>query len=188
MRYVPTPTACKLTGLSTEKLREWTIRRALVPADVRPKGKGSPAGFSWQTILVLRVTVVLRELFNVELEAHKSSLALLREMLNRRSFLSLWGARLVFSPSEAWKIVEPDAELDGDVLIVSLDSHLVILRDGFVLPDLNGGQLDLFTLPAVHGPRELASGPVKSGRRKGDAISPSILFGLTRRRSNRGAQ
>ena len=36
MRLVTTPVASKLTGLSTEKLREWTSRRALVPADVRP--------------------------------------------------------------------------------------------------------------------------------------------------------
>src|SRR5690242_4809660 len=47
MRFVKTPAAVQLTGLSTVTLREWTSRRALIPADLPPKGKGSPAGFTW---------------------------------------------------------------------------------------------------------------------------------------------
>jgi len=73
LRFVTAPIAAKLVGLSTDKLREWTSRRALVPADVRPKAKGSPAQFSWQTVLVLRIAVLLREDFHLELQAHKSS-------------------------------------------------------------------------------------------------------------------
>ncbi|HEY8263651.1 MAG TPA: MerR family transcriptional regulator, partial [Methyloceanibacter sp.] len=63
MCYVTTPHACQLTGLSTEKLREWTSRRALIPADVKPRRKGSPAKYTWQTILILRLAVTLREQF-----------------------------------------------------------------------------------------------------------------------------
>lgn len=187
MRYVPTPTACRLTGLSTDKLREWTIRRALVPADIRPKGKGSPAGFSWQTILVLRIAVVLREHFNLELEAHKSSLVLLREMLGRRSFLSLWGSCLAFSPGKDWLILEAGVTLpEEDVLRVSLAPHLSVLRDGFVLPDSSGGQLDLFTLPAFHRQRDRMA--ELSQEANGDGRSRSFPLCSTRRRSNRGAR
>ena len=89
MRSVPTPRACQLSGLSTEKLREWTSRRALVPADVRPKGKGSPARFSWQTILVLRISVLLRDQFSLELQAHKVSFDKLRKALRSKSFIAL---------------------------------------------------------------------------------------------------
>src|SRR4029450_10411018 len=50
---------------------KWTSRRALIEADIRPKSKGSPARYTWQTILVLRVALTLRERFHVELQAHK---------------------------------------------------------------------------------------------------------------------
>ena len=52
LRYVTTPVASRLTGLSTGKLREWTGRRTLFPADVRPKQRGSPAKCRWRWILM----------------------------------------------------------------------------------------------------------------------------------------
>ncbi len=158
VRFVPTPVACKLTGLSTDKLREWTSRRAIVPADVRPKGKGTPAKFSWQSILILRVAVLLREQFNVELQAHKKSFDGLRTMLSENSFLSLWGSGLVLHPGGAWSRVEADSvPITGDGILIVLDPHLVVLRDGFALPDASEGQLDLFNLPAVRRERRGAS-------------------------------
>jgi hypothetical protein len=158
VRFVPTPIACKLTGLSTEKLREWTSRRAILPADVRPKGKGTPAKFSWQSVLVLRVAVLLRDQFNVELQAHKMSFEGLREMLRENSFLSLWGRRLVLHPGGAWSLVEADSvRMPGDGILIVLAPHLDALRDGFALPDASDGQLDLFSLPAVRRAQRSAS-------------------------------
>lgn len=161
MRFVSTRVATQLTGLSTDKLREWTARRALVPVDVRPKSKGSPAKFSWQTILVLRVAVLLRDQFSLELQSHKASFASLRKMLRAQSFIALWGKHLLLGPAGSWTLLEADAALpDGDALVMSLDPHLAILRDGFALPDASGGeQLDLFTLPVVHG-----RAPTRRGR------------------------
>jgi hypothetical protein len=95
---VPTPIASQLTGLAAEKPREWTSRRALIPADRRPQGKGSPAKFSWQTILGLRVAVLLRNQFRLELQAHKAAFADLRKLLRSQSFIALWGKRLVLAP------------------------------------------------------------------------------------------
>lgn len=158
VRFVPTPVACKLTGLSTEKLREWTSRRAIVPADVRPKGKGTPAKFSWQSLLILRVAALLREQFNVELQAHKTSFDGLRKMLAENSFLSLWGRRLVLHPGGAWSLVEADGvPMASDGIFIVLDPHLVVLRDGFALPDASDGQLELFNLPAVRRMQRSAS-------------------------------
>lgn len=158
LRLVPTPVACKLTGLSTEKLREWTSRRAIVSADVRPKGKGTPAKFSWQAILILRVAVLLRDQFNVELQAHKTSFDGLRKMLRENSFLSLWGSRLALHPGGDWSLVEADSlAMAGDGILIALDPHLIVLRDGFALPDASEGQLDLFSLPAVRRVRRGAS-------------------------------
>jgi len=155
LRLVTTPVACELTGLSTDKLREWTSRRALVSADVRPKRKGSPAKFSWQTILVLRIAVLLRDQFSMELQTHKASFATLREELRNRSFISLWGQRLGLGSDGSWTFVEANEKvLSTDVLLMALNPHLAVLRDGFALPDANHAQMDFFSLPATRGTRE----------------------------------
>lgn len=153
LRLVTTPTASQLTGLSVEKLREWTSRRALVPADVRPKQKGSPAKFSWQTILTLRVAVFLRDRFGLELQSHKESFADLKKELLAKSFIELWGRRLVLSPGGTWSFIEELAPVpQGDMILLQLDPHLEVLRDGFSIPNVvtAPGQLDLFSLPGAH--------------------------------------
>lgn len=164
MRLVPTPVASQLTGLSTEKLREWTSRRALVPADVRPLQKGSPAQFSWQTILVLRVAVLLRDRFGVELQFHKENFAKLREALHSASFIALWGRRLALASQGELFLLDEQAPVPaGDAILIALDPHLSVIRDGFALPDAAGaaGQLDMFSLSsvgAVTRPLKAASG------------------------------
>lgn len=148
---MPTPIASQLTGLSTDKLREWTSRRALIPADLRPKQKGSPAKFSWQTILVLRVAGLLRDQFSLELQAHKIAFADLRKLLRSQSFIALWGKQLALGPGGAWTILDGvEVALQTDALLIALDPHLAILRDGFALPGASEErQLDLFSLPTV---------------------------------------
>jgi len=164
---VTTSVATKLTGLSTEKLREWTSRRNLISADVRPKQKGSPAKFSWQTILVLRIAVLLRERFNLELQAHKASFKQLRQDLGNRSFISLWGAKLVLS-SDGWTLIEEGGPLPpSDILLIQMDPHLHVLRDGFALPDpaTAQGQFDLFSLPNLYRANHTAKAAETDRRR-----------------------
>ena len=153
MRFVTTPVASQLTGLSTEMLREWTSRRALIPADLPPKMKGSPAKFSWRTILTLRIAVLLRQRFNLELQAHKASFGRLRRELETRSFVALWGQRLALTSEGMWSILEEDASLPArDFVLLKLDPHLTVLREGFALPYSASalGQLDLFSLSRVN--------------------------------------
>lgn len=153
MRLVPTPVASKLTGLSTEMLREWTRRRAIVPADVRPKQKGSPAQFSWQTVLVLRIALHLRDRFHLELESHKGSFTNLKDELGGKSFIELWGQLLALRLDGSWEFIDLQATVpQGDLLLIKLDPHLHVLRDGFAMPENESmrGQLDLFSLPNVH--------------------------------------
>lgn len=150
---VPTPTVSTLTGLSTAKLREWTSRRALIPADVPPQGKGSPAQFGWQTVLVLRVAVVLRQRFQVELQAHKASFAELRSMIQAASFPSLWGCKAALDAGNTWTLSPVGAPLMADAMVLCLDPHLEAIRDGFSLPGkvISPLQGDLFSLPNLHG-------------------------------------
>lgn len=177
MRYVTTPHACQLTGLSTERLREWTSRRALIPADVKPRRKGSPAKYTWQTILILRLAVTLREQFHIELQAHKSLFNSLRRELRTKSFIALWGQNVALLGGDRWTFVEDAAgQLPaGDMLLLRLNAHLDVLSAGFALPSpaTVPGQFDLFLVQAVAGP------PVKQVRRR----APSKLTVPARRRS-----
>ncbi len=156
MRFVTTPTATLLTGLSTVTLREWTSRRALIPADLPPKGKGSPARFTWQTILLLRVAVLLRDRFHFELQPHLSLFASLKTGLQHTSFIALWGKSLILRGGSGWSLVD-DADgppLAEDVVVIHLQPHLEALSAGFSLPhpSRSSGQLELFVARPIERP------------------------------------
>lgn len=167
MNYVPTPVASRLTGLSIDLLREWTVRRALIPADERPGRKGAPAQYSWQTILVLRLATTLHRQFRIELQGHKDLFDSLRQTLTRMSFIALWGRRIAFYGNDRWELLGAgDAVAAGeDVLILGLDQHLDVLREGFALPSpiRREGQLELFPVRAV---RETADSLTPASRAK----------------------
>jgi hypothetical protein len=161
MRYVTTRQATRLTGLSTAKLREWTSRRALIPSDVPPKSQGSPAKYSWQTILLLRVAAALRNRFHLELQAHQTLFLSLRVALRGKSFIALWDKRLVLYGTADWSVTdEADISLlRDDALVIRLNPHLAVLAEGFALPNPVGavGQLDFFPATAVARVDESAS-------------------------------
>ena len=155
MRFVTTPAAAQLTGLSTVTLREWTSRRALIPADILPKGKGSPAGFTWHTILLLRVAVLLRDRFHFELQPHQALFTSLKAGFRRTSFIALWGKSLVLRGDSVWSIVEADGlPLAEDAVIIRLEPHLEVLSSGFSLPHpaKSPGQLELFPARSIDAP------------------------------------
>jgi len=147
MQFVTTRDASRLTGLSTEQLREWTNRRALIPADVKPKGHGSPARYSWQTILLLRLAVVLRDRFKLELQAHRELFSDLGNGLHQLSFLSLYGKFLVLGGGNRWQLIDPEdlASVEDDCVLIRLDPHLQALSSSFSLPQpTSPGQFTLF--------------------------------------------
>lgn len=157
MPLVPTRQATALTGLSTVKLREWTSRRALIPADVPPKSKGSPAQYSWQTVLLLRLAVTLRNRFHMELQAHRPLFASLGHSLRSKSFVALWDKVLAVHGVDDWSMIDGNAVelLSGDAVVIRLNPHLMILSEGFALPKpaRANGQLDLFPALPVDEPR-----------------------------------
>jgi hypothetical protein len=178
MQLVPTRQAIMLTGLTTAKLREWTSRRALIPADVAPKTQGSPAQYGWQTILVLRLAVQLRDRFHVELQAHRAMSTSLRGALRGTSFIVLWGRTLALHGGERWTLIDSadSAGLTDDAVLIRLDPHLQVLAAGFALPQPSRfpGQLDLFPLQPVPNPQA----PLKRPR----SMEPAGSAPTTRRR------
>lgn len=153
MRCVPTRTAVELTGLASAKLREWTSRRALIPADIPPKSQGSPAQYTWQTILLLRLAVTMRDHFHLELQAHASLFDNLRQGLGRISFISLWDKSIAMQGSDRWTLID-DTKAEPvrrDAIVINLNPHLLVISAGFSLPNpaMGDGQLDLFPMVAI---------------------------------------
>lgn len=155
MRYATTALVSSLTGLSTTQLREWTNRRALVPADVPPAGKGSSAKFTWQTVLIIFVAMTLKSRFHLELQAHRGLFSELSNAWRQASFVGLWNKKLMVAAHGRWAIVDVTDAIDdeNDALYIQLNPHLEKLATGFALPALTStpGQLDLFPTRAVEG-------------------------------------
>jgi hypothetical protein len=148
MRLVRSREVLALTDLSSDQLREWTVRRALIQADVPAQKRGSEAKFTWQTVLLLRLAMVLRNRFHVELQAHRDLLAAARTLLSGTSFPGLWGMTLAIYDLRRCELLPVRATLsaDEDAVLLRLNRHLEVLSRGFGLPD-PVSQLPLF--PAV---------------------------------------
>lgn len=124
---------------------------------MRPTAKGSAALFTWQTILVIRLAVRLRDAFRIELQSHSGSLRTLRETLRARSFVSLWGLAVELDADGQWRLRPMDDARLEDGVLIRLDPHLEALRDGFGGDGLTPGQMELFTLPALQARQAAAS-------------------------------
>lgn len=137
MRLIKSRHVPDLTGLTTDQLREWTVRRALIRADKPARKRGQEAQFSWQTLLALRLAVVLRKQFHVELQAHRDLLTSARKLLDGTSFPGLWGATLAIYDLSRCELLTARAMLppvEEDVILLRLNRHLEVLSQGFELP------------------------------------------------------
>jgi hypothetical protein len=160
MRLVNTAAVARLTGLTTEQLREWSSRRALIPADVQKRGRGSPAQFAWQTILLLRLAAQLRDRFRVELGAHRGLFADMRSFLGEASFLRLRGSSIAIYDMAHWAVITVDerASIREAAILIDLDPHLDALAAENMLPShAAAGQLELFPARLVPAASEGAA-------------------------------
>ena len=150
MRLVKAAAVQRSTGLTADQLREWTARRGLIAPDVKPCGPGSRAGYGWQTVLLLRVAVVLKETFHVELQAQRPLFTALKARLATASFPALRGLALLVRSGGQFDLIAVDqieAAYD-DVLVIRLDPHLDVLSTGFGFIE-HADQLPLFPAVAV---------------------------------------
>lgn len=144
---IPAGRVQTLTGLTANQLREWSHRRDLVPPDIEAGGPGRPALYSWQTVLLLRIAVVLRERFRIELQAHKDLLHALHGLLAGVPFPALRGCVLALRAMEHGELLSEGIVRVGvnepDTLFLHLDPHLDVLEVEFA-PQDQSGQLPLF--------------------------------------------
>jgi len=145
--YVSTSKVIELTGLSAVVLREWTRRRALIPADIPAAGKGNAAKFSWRTVLIIRIANQLKEEFHLQLQAHAPQFSELREVLSEHSFRALYGTAIVCSPSEPWRLSRADEFGPTCAFLkLPLHDHLEAICGAFgkASPRTRSQQFDLF--------------------------------------------
>lgn len=124
-----------LTGLSQDQLREWTGRRGIIAPDVRPKGPGTRALYSWQTVLLLRVTITLKSKFFIELTASGPLLAAISAKLKGLRFSEVRNTVLVIHDSNSFDLIEewnPIAVRDG-AIVIPLEPHLNALFGTFAM-------------------------------------------------------
>ena len=149
MRLFQSADALEVTGLTRSQLREWTGRgrRELISADVGPDGPGRHALYAWQTLLVLRLLLVLHNEFAAEVGAWAPAAANLREKLESTSFPSLWHSSVFFPNRHTALLVEDVSKIGHTGLILPLESHLTVLAAKLALP--RADQLSLFPPMAV---------------------------------------
>lgn len=151
MRLVEGRKARELTGLSSDQLREWTGRRGLVSPDLPARGKGSPAKFSWQNILVLRLCMVLRSDFRIELKAHRALLNSMSEIFKHALFHSLFNKRIALVGMKRCVLLPTNQPIDGnDTLVLDLERHLSLIATDFSFQD-PVSQLPLFPVVGLRG-------------------------------------
>lgn len=156
VRLIGSRDVLKLTGLSADQLREWTVRRGFVQPDIPAARQGQQAQFGWQTVLLLRLAVVMRGRFHIELQVHRDLLLRARQLLDGRSFPGLWGHQLAIFGLESCALLSASDPLpaDQEVILLPLKSHLEVLSQSFGVSEPIA-QLPLF--PAVGLRRSEAS-------------------------------
>ncbi|CAA7626030.1 conserved hypothetical protein [Magnetospirillum sp. SS-4] len=144
---IPAGQVQNLTGLTANQLREWSHRRGLIPPDIEAGGPGRPALYGWQTVLLLRIAVVLREHFKIELQAHKDLLHALHDLFSGVPFPTLRGCVLALRAMKHGELLSEGLVRvgggDPDTLLLRLDPHLDVIEAKFA-PQDQSGQLPLF--------------------------------------------
>lgn len=138
MRLVKAREVQLLTGLSANRLREWAGRRGLVRPDVPAHGKGTRAGYSWQTVLTLRLAGVLKDQLKVDLQAHRELLSKMQSELAGKSFPTLRECVMALYGNGEIELLVPGEypkDLGAAVLLLPLEPHLKALLNGFGVPD-----------------------------------------------------
>lgn len=149
MRLFQSADALEVTGLTRSQLREWTGRgrRELISPDVNPDGPGRHALYAWQTLLVLRLLLVLHNEYAAEVGAWAPAAKNLRMKLDNTSFPSLWYSSVFFPNRHTALLVDDESAIGDSGLILPLESHLTVLASKLSIP--RPEQLPLFLPMAV---------------------------------------
>ena len=116
--------------------------REIISPDVDPNGPGRHALYAWQTLLVLRLLLVLHTEYAAEVGAWAPAAKNLREKLDSTSFPSLWNLSVFFPNLHTALLIDDVSKIDRSGLVLPLESHLSFLASKLSLPPPD--QLSLF--------------------------------------------
>lgn len=129
--------AMRLTGLTRNQLREWCGRgrRGILEPDVSPAGPGRHAMYAWQTLLTLRLLLVLHVRFGVEIGQLADAAKAFRTRLKGTSFPALWSQWAAMTDSQTVDLTShpEDVVADGGI-VLPLRPHLEVLAAALSLP------------------------------------------------------
>lgn len=129
--------AIRLTGLTRNQLREWCgrSRRGILEPDVSPGGPGRHAMYAWQTLLTLRLLLVLHERFGVEIGQLSTMAKTLRARLTGTSFPALWPLWAAMVDSHTIELTSsPEHVINSGGIVLPLRPHLEVLASEMSLP------------------------------------------------------
>ncbi|OJY92678.1 MAG: hypothetical protein BGP25_10315 [Lysobacterales bacterium 63-13] len=129
--------ATRLTGLTRNQLREWcgSGRRGILEPDVSPAGPGRHAMYAWQTLLTLRLLLVLHARFGVEIGQLADVAKTLRIRLKGTSFPALWPLRAAMVDSQTIELTtHPEDVIADGGIVLPLRPHLEVLATAMSLP------------------------------------------------------
>ena len=139
MRLLRSADALEVTGLTRSQLREWTgrRRRELISPDTGPDGPGRHALDAWQTLLVLRLLLVLHNEFPAAVGPRAPAAKNLREKLDGASFPTLWHLSVFFPNRRTALLVDDISKIACTGLLLPLQAHLTVLSPELSLPRPN---------------------------------------------------
>ena len=129
--------AMRLTGLTRNQLREWCGRgrRGILEPDVGPAGPGRHAMYAWQTLLTLRLLLVLHARFGVEISQLVDVAKTLRTRLKGTSFPALWPLWAAMADSQTIELTAHPVDVLADGCIaLPLRPHLEVLATAMSRP------------------------------------------------------
>jgi hypothetical protein len=121
--------AAVLAGLTDHQLKEWCVRRKLLPPDVAPRGSGTHALFSWQTILALRLLSEIHSRLGGLISHWAPLMAQWRNDIAKTPFHSLQG-HYFLSDGEKTKTARLSTTSSAGALVLELDPHLSAIASG----------------------------------------------------------
>jgi len=134
MKMLQASDAARLAGLTMHQLREWCARRVLLAPDIPGAGRGRHALYSWQTVLALRLLLELQDRFGAEVGAWKPGIEEARQLLQRRSFPSLWNTAVVFLDCGHAQLSDERMVSTKGCLVLPLAAHLQAVAELLSIP------------------------------------------------------
>lgn len=129
--------AVRLTGLTRNQLREWCGRgrRGILEPDVSAGGPGRHAMYAWQTLLTLRLLLILHTRFGVQICQLADAAKSFQLLLRGTSFPALWSLSATLVDLRAIELTaHPEDNVVDGAIVLPLRPHLEVLATAISLP------------------------------------------------------